>query len=550
MSGHFATILRVALFATFAACSSSSYVDDADTEVAKILDDAHRRTLGEREAWVIRPTEEAPKAAESPSPAMPTELVKAAAAEDRAGNAPAPSSSEPVPQPVPPPSDVYDLPRALATAVTQNRGFLARREGLYRDGLSYSLTRFQFGPQFAAAISYLWPHAENGAESHQTSATASASQILPTGGTLALTGGLDASWPFGPGSGDAAYGSNAAISLTQPLLRGFGYEVSHEALTQAERELTYRIRDFEDFREGFSIEVAQRFFALTSQKQTLANEDRNYEAAVFDREKAEALLRVGRYSEIEVFRARRREIDAKDQLINAQAAYDRAIDEFKIFLGLPTQARIALADVEPPYLPVRFEVSSAVQAALHNRLDLITERQRVEDVERGLRIAENSLLPDLSLVASYGVGAQAGDLGEIAPDEWNSSIGLSMAIPLQQKSERNNYRSALIAAEQARRELKLREDQLDLDIRDSVRSLKSLDERIVLQTDQIEHERRALTVTEIRAESSNRDMLEARQALFSAQNALIELKVQHFVARLKLMKDMGLFFVDDRGAWR
>ena len=29
-----------------------------------------------------------------------------------------------------------------------------------------------------------------------------------------------------------------------------------------------------------------------------------------------------------------------------------------------------IADVEPPYEPVLFEVSSAIEAALHNRLDL------------------------------------------------------------------------------------------------------------------------------------------------------------------------------------
>ena len=60
----------------------------------------------------------------------------------------------------------------------------------------------------------------------------------------------------------------------------------------------------------------------------------------------------------------------------------------------------------------------------------------------------------------------------------------------------------------------------------------------------------ALYVAQIDHGLPNRDVVEANQSLLDAQNALIRLKVQHFVARLNLLKDMGLFFVDDRGMWR
>ena len=55
-----------------------------------------------------------------------------------------------------------------------------------------------------------------------------------------------------------------------------------ELLTQSERELVYAVRDFEVFREGFSIGVARTYFDLQSQRKTLANQDANYQAAVFE----------------------------------------------------------------------------------------------------------------------------------------------------------------------------------------------------------------------------------------------------------------------------
>jgi outer membrane protein TolC len=530
--------------AALAACSAASFAADADDEVAAVLGDSTQATLANREQTVLRP-ETLPLTAPADPSAAPAPGDPAAPADPSAPAAPPALPGTP--------PEVYDLPRALATAVRQNRDFLSRRESLYQAGLSLSLTRFDFGPQLNAAIRYLWPRSEDGAESHRLGWEAGASQILPTGGRVAVAAGFDAAWPFGPGVDTDQLSANTAISLTQPLLRGAGHAIAWEPLIQAERQLVYSVRDFELFREDFTIRIARQYFDLTSQKKTLANEDANYDAAVFDRKKAEALLQVGRNSEKEVFLARRREITAKDQLINARAAYDRAVDGFKIELGLPTTVPIELADAEPPYEPVRYDAASAIAAARANRLDLISQRQQVEDSERALQIAANGLLPDLALSANFGTFGVGDDLGESAPDEWTSSVGLTLEIPLQRKPQRNAYRSAQISLEQARRGLQLAEDRLDLDIRDALRQLQSIEERIVLQEDQITQERRAVTVMEIRYESGdvdNRELLEARQALTDARNALIRLRVDHFIARLNLLKDMGVFFVDDQGMWR
>lgn len=517
-----------------AACTSAAYAADADREVGAILAAANAEVLGDRSEWVVQP-----KPAEPPAPPDAGALPDVG---------PPPPAVLPVVQ-----VESYDLARSLATAVAMNREYLTRKEQLYRQGLSVALVRFDFGPQLNSTLSYLWSDRREGTPQHAAGALVRASQILPTGGTLALTSGLNSVWPYGAGSADPFYSSSAIATLSQPLLRGAGYEVSHESLTQSERELVYAIRDFELYREGFAITVAGTWFALQSQRKTLANEDANYQSAVFDRGKAEALQRVGRNAEQEVFRARRREIEAKDQLITARSTYDRALDEFKILLGLPTTSLIDIAEAEPPYDPVRLDERSAVAAARHNRLDLITERQRVEDAERALRIAENGLLPGLDLVASHGLNGADSSFASAGPSDWTSSIGVVFTVPLRQKAQRNNYRSAMIALEQAKRALTLREDQLDLDIRDQLRRLRSTEERIELQKEQIVREQGAVTVTQIRYESGkleNRDLLEARQALVNAQNALIRLKTEHFVGRLRLLQNLGLFFIGPQGMWR
>ena len=128
-----------------------------------------------------------------------------------------------------------------------------------------------------------------------------------------------------------------------------------------------------------------------------------------------------------------------------------------------------------------------------------------------------------------------------------------MSIPLQRLPQRNSYRNALISLGQAERDYRELLDQLEIDLANQLRQLKSTERSIELQQQLIEQERRAVTVSEIRFESGdldNRDLLEARQALIDAQNALIRLKVDHFIGRLSLLRDLGLLFIDGNGMWQ
>jgi outer membrane protein TolC len=522
-----------ALIAFIAGCSPTWYEADADREVHALLEQYDQRVLGTREREVIYP-EEAPPEDEPGS--------TAAAAEEAAPPA------EPLP---------IDLPTALELAFTTSRDFQDQKESLYLQGLGYSLTRYNFGPLLNSTISYLWRDSEDARGIDSLTATASAGSILPTGGDLSVastwTGTRDDDPDVFGVHGDPFFDSSLQVSLRQPLLRGAGYEVSHEALTQGERNLVYAVRAFELFRQDFCIRVVSAYYNLVSRKMRLENDERNYRDAVFDRKKAEALRQVDRYRDDDVFLARRREIEAEDALLVSRTEYELAVDDFKILIGLPTSAKIFIGDDEPAFKPVRIDPQSAVTVAHHNRLDLHTERDQLEDAERRIRLARNGLLPDLDLSVNYALDGRADRIHRAAPDEWSGSLGVALDLPVDRKSERNAYRSALIFAEQSRRDYRRRLDEVERDILNQVRELGQLEKRIQLQRDQIKREERAVAVTQIRYESGDvqtRDLLDARQGLTNARNALIELKVQHFIARLRLLRDMGVFFVDDNGMWR
>ncbi|GJM21750.1 MAG: hypothetical protein DHS20C15_16650 [Planctomycetota bacterium] len=533
----------MALLALLAACSPISYVSDADREVGALLAEKQSETLDGRAEWVKRPeevSEDVPEPTETDS--VSEELPDA---DDVT------SSVDIVPPAAPPPLQI-DLEQALSIAVDSAREYVTRRETLYLRGLGLTGTRFDFGPQLAATVSHVWNKVEDtsttgSATSSTTAAAFSASQLLSTGGTV-RAGTTWSTTPNGTAAGERTFGSDVNFSLSQPLLRGAGYEASHEALTQSERDLVYELRDFELFRQDFSIGIAQDYFNLVSRRTRLSNEERNYDNAVFDLEKAKAFRQVDRNKDEDLFLARRRAIDAENRLLEAQTDYELAVDTFRIRLGLAPSVVLEISEVEPPFVPVRLLPDSAVDVAVHNRLDLITARDVVEDRERATRIASNGLLPDVDFDLDYA--RSNSNPTSDGYDTYNAAAGFSVEIPLQRTRERNTYRASLISLDRERRDYQLLIENTERDVRDRLRTLGRIEQQIELQRDNIAQEQRAVAVTEIRYEAGdaeNRDLLDARQALIDAQNELIDLKVEHYISRLRLLRELGLLFIDDVG---
>jgi len=516
------------------ACSSpEEYAQQADDEVLPMLDLTQHQVLGDREARM-----------QQPEPAPPEEPVEP----DEAADAVAPDAQ-------PPEAEHVDLADALATAFSTSREFLDREEDLYLQGLGLSLTRYDFGPIVDATIAAVWQDAEDEQSTTRAGALLGVSQALPAGGTLGLLGTLNGTAIGGqafPGIDDPSYDSSAVFTLSQPLMRGFGYEVSHEALTQAERDLVYEVRDFELFREDFSISIADDYFDLVSRRQQLAVLRQTYEDSIFDQHKAEALRQVDRNKDEDVFLARRRAIDIENQLLSEEADYQEAVDRFKLRLGLPTDVPVVIDENDPPYEPVALDADSAVRVALNNRLDLQNATERLEDDERRIRIAADALRPQLDLGLIGGVADSDGNVGGALADDWSSTAALTLGLPLNRQAERNSYRSAQIAYDRSQRDYETLLDDVDRDVRNLLRQIRTTEEQIALQQEQILQEQRAVAISQIRYEAGdvdNRDLLDARASLARAQNELIRLLAQHLTSRLRLMRSMGVLVIGADGSW-
>ena len=522
------TSLTLALAWMAWACTAEGYSRAAERQASRILEERDEAILGTRESRALRPEESTAPPVEPANEAAPAEETR-------------------------PPARVIDLREALATAYRSSRRMIDRREELHLDALSLAGTRHAYTPQLDLALSYLFSDVPD--ERSAGGVAFQASQILPTGGRLQLDAASDASSAEANSRGDdPRYSSFASISLAQPLLRGGGYAVTHEPLVQAERSLVYSIREFELFREDFTIDVARRFYDLVNRKQSIENQRRNLENNEFGRRQAEALFAVGRANELDVLRARRSELNARNSMLESQESFQLALDDFRIFLGLPESDPLDVEPDSPAFTPVHYTLGSAVEVAFHNRLDLLNRREQLEDAERRVRLSRNALLPDLNLTLSATYATDPTDtLGGGTFDDTDRSLALTLGLPVDRVRERNAYRSDQIALERARRNLEEFEDQLRVSIQSSFRELERRFQSLEIQRQLIEDQTKNLRIAELRFERGelpNRDVVEANQSLLDAKNALIDEQVSYEIARLQLLRDLGILFIDETGMWK
>ncbi len=229
-------------------------------------------------------------------------------------------------------------------------------------------------------------------------------QRLPYGGTVAarIIGTLMRDLGRGITSGESG---QALLEANIPLLRGAG-KVAYESRYQAERSLIYAARAFEQFRRAFLVEIASTYFELLRLKQEIKNSEASRDRFFEEWQRTQALVDAERILPFDAARAKTQWLVASNNVIDTQVAYDFAIDQFKIRLGMPTETPLEVTDVTEDELKLfrpAADEQTAIRTALGYRLDLLTSADLVDDAKRGVRVARNGLLPDLNLNGSVAM---------------------------------------------------------------------------------------------------------------------------------------------------
>jgi len=303
------------------------------------------------------------------------------------------------------------LEQALELGFLNAREFQDRREDLYLAALPVTLARFNFAAQafFTEQVvrQSTGRDLANGGERWTLNTSTGVSKLFPTGALLVAKLAnqvvIDLS-----GDKPTTAVSNLSLSLAQPFLRGGGYAVTLESLTQSERNLLYAMRSYARFRKVFYVAIAAGgnytnnpyglqglsanlgrgiganltanpagYLPLLQQQAIINNQRRNVTALERLLRLYQAFREGGQQSDLQVGQVELQLLGSRSQLLGSPQGgnsgirgYLDTLDNFKLQLGLPVTVPLELDD--GPLRPIRQQLG---------RLDELFAQLRAVEVE-------------------------------------------------------------------------------------------------------------------------------------------------------------------------
>jgi outer membrane protein TolC len=493
---------------------------------------------------------------------------------------------------------VLSLLEAIEIAAKNNRDFQAQKETLYQAALSLDLEAHDFQTTFRGML--------NGSIQSSYGTRRNTGSVVGADGSLSrkfkngveLTSALSVDLAkMLSGDRGSSFGLTYDGSLSVPLLRGSGKFIVTEPLTQAERNLVYQVREFEQYKRRFVVSIANSYLGVLRSAQSVKNQEDSYRRIVTTTRRSRRMADAGLIPEYQFDQAIQTELNARESWVSSQQSHTRSLEAFRVLLGLPPDADVepikeeldkllaqlrslsegvmmadysgevpsADADVElkMPDLthsgPNEIRPEKALELAFANRPDFLNTMERVEDAQRAVLVAEDSLRGELTIGGSASIGEGRGAMSGNQPDakfrpkEGAYGALLNVNLPIERTAERNRYRNSLISLEKAVRSFQAAEDQLKQDVKSKLRDMLENRERLVIQIQAVELAERRVKNTDMLLQAGRaelRDVLDAQSALTSAQNSLYSAAVSYRINELELQRDLGVLQVTSDGLWK
>ena len=458
-----------------------------------------------------------------------------------------------------PPSGVLTLAQAVAIATQYSRDYRGQKESLYLSALDLTLTRYQYTRQWFGTIDAAYT-SQDGAEETLLDAQTGVNQNFLLGDGIQAGAALAVDWTrFLTGDPRTSLGSVLTASAAVPLLGAGAGRAARENLTQAERNVLYRIRSFNRYRQTFVVSIIDDYYRVLQQRNSVDIQQASNKRLVASTNQLRMEVEVGQRPAYDLGEAEQRLLSAEQALVSARQRYAQTLDSFKIRLALPTDANVALDANELRALeqkgitPLEYSEEDAIQMALDRRLDLANTRDGLDDVERKLVLAAKGLGTQLDLTASANVASTPEtQVTRLRFHEGAYSLGLAADLPFDRKAQRNAYREALIAVQQQQRGYDEEVDQIKLNVRNAYRILAETAESYRIQKVGLKLAQRRVEVEKLSLQYGRgtvRLLLDSEDALVQAQNDVLGALVDHLIAKLSFFRDVGILQVRPDGMW-
>ena len=362
--------------------------------------------------------------------------------------------------PAPPQTGIPAVPPVGATTAAQTgpvtrlsadeavRMALENNLGIQAERLSPQINTFAVAGARAAYAPVLFSNFFNRNSTQPPSTFITGSGSLLTTESLTQDGGLAQNIPWGGGnyslslSGgkvttsatDSRYNpqlsSNLSARIVQPLLRNFKTDSFRQQI-----ETTQNNQVIADL--GLREQVTVTSQAVRNAYFDLIGAIEGHKVAVQSLELAQDQLKsnrtkveVGTLAPIDIIEAEAEVASNEEAVINAEARIKSVEDRLRYLILNPSQPDFWTMRIEPTDAPsmtaIAIDVDAAIANALAQRTDIARLKKQLDNIDVGIKFAQNQKMPGLDLTANYNVIGVAGTQLEFGqgfpPPVLNTSI--------------------------------------------------------------------------------------------------------------------------------
>ncbi|MBM4055941.1 MAG: TolC family protein [Planctomycetes bacterium] len=377
--------------------------------------------------------------------------------------------------------------------------------------------------------------------------------LVPTGATLSLEYNMFREYidPQAFTLLTPTYENYIEAKITQPLLKGAGWFYNRSPIYIARNNKKISVAQFKMTAIDVSNSVQEAYWNLVKAVEDLKVAKKSLERAEDLLRKNKIEVEAGTLAPIEIVEAESGVASRVEAIISAENAIRDKEDELKKIMNFADSGIISDTEIfpvdKPAFEPNEVPLKETIQIAMEKRPELKELQIEVENAGMEVRRKKNELFPRLDLTG----GVRYSGLGETGEESHDSTfsedfqgefITLTLEIPIGNRSARNEYKKAKIGKEQSALNVKKKELDIVVEVRESVRDVMTNIERVKATKKARELAQKRLEVEEKKysvGRSTSLEILRAQEDLAVAEGNETKAIIDYEISRGNLEAAKG-----------
>ena len=284
-----------------------------------------------------------------------------------------------------------------------------------------------------------------------------------------------------------AYTGGLVLTLTQPLLRNAGIDVTKTFIRVAQNNATVEEHVFRDRVLSILATVEQTYWEVVFANENLKVAEAALKAAQELLATNRAKAKAGIMSIVDVLQAEAAIASRVEQVLVADKTIRDQEDQLRRLLNPAEEdlrQDIRLTPLDQPVVTLEpISLQEAIDTAIEQRPEIVQAKKNMESSDLNTKFSKNQILPTLSFQGTMGMAGLGKDYPDsvnnnFSGDYYNYGAGLVLSYPLGNRSAWSTYNKRQLEAKNAEASLVSVRQQIIVGVREAVRRVQTDFKRI------------------------------------------------------------------------